>query len=36
MFKELEKGKTSDVEKKLSKYWEEEDILNKSIKQGKD
>ena len=31
MFKELEKGKVSEVEKKILKKWLDEDILNKTI-----
>ena len=30
-FKELNKGKINDCEKEISKYWEEIDILNKTI-----
>ena len=33
MFKELKKEKVYVVEDSLSKYWEEKDILNKSINQ---
>ena len=35
MFKELEKGKTSEVEAKLSEFWDKEDILSKSTKGDK-
>ena len=31
MFKELKKEKVSEVESSFSKYWEEIDILGKSI-----
>ena len=31
MFKELKKEKVEDVEASFSKYWQEKDILNKSI-----
>ena len=30
-FKELQKGKNNELERNISKYWEEIDILNKSI-----
>ena len=30
-FKELEKGKTSEVEKKYTEYWKKENIFEKSI-----
>lgn len=33
MFKELKKEQVSEVESSYSKYWEENDILNKSINQ---
>ena len=38
MFKELEKGNTSEVEKKILKKWLDEDILNKTIqnREGKE
>ena len=38
MFKELEKGKPSEVEKKILSKWMEEDILNKTIdnREGKE
>ena len=36
MFKELDKDKTSKVDKKFIEYWKEENILEESIKQGKD
>lgn len=36
MFKELSKEKVSKQEENISKYWEKENILDKSIKKGKD
>ena len=36
MFKELNKGKTSEVESKYSKFWEENNILQKSIDKSDD
>lgn len=36
MFKELKKDETSKVEESFIKYWKEENILQKSIDQGKD
>lgn len=36
MFKELSKEKTSKQEENISKYWEKENILEESIKKGKD
>ena len=36
MFKELDKGKVSSVENKFSEYWKKNNILDKSINQGKD
>ncbi len=35
-FKELEKGKNSELESVTSNYWEEKDILNKSIQNRKE
>ena len=35
-FKELEKGKVSEVESKILAKWKEEDILNKTIENRKD
>ena len=36
MFKELKKGEISKVEESFTKYWKEENILQKSIDKGKD
>ena len=36
MFKELSKEKVSKQEENISKYWEKENILDESIKKGKD
>ena len=36
MFKELKKGSYEEIESSYSKYWEENDILNKSINQRKE
>ena len=36
MFKELDKDKTSLVDKKFTEFWKKENILQKSIDQGKD
>ena len=36
MFKKLDQEKTSVVESKISKYWEDIDILNKSLENKKD
>ena len=36
MFKELKKGKVSEVEEEYSKFFEENNILQKSIDKGKD
>ncbi len=36
MFKELNKDKTSEVEKEYSKFWKKENIMEKSIEKGKD
>ncbi len=36
MFKELDKDKTSVVDQKFIKFWKDENVLEKSIKQGKD
>ena len=35
-FKELEKGKVSEVENKILAKWKEEDILEKTIENRKD
>ncbi len=35
-FKELKKGKNCELENETSQYWEENDILNKSIQNRKD
>lgn len=35
-FKELKKGKNCELENETSQYWEEKDILNKSIQNRKD
>ncbi|MCI8545483.1 MAG: class I tRNA ligase family protein, partial [Bacilli bacterium] len=35
-FKELKKGKNRELENETSQYWEEKDILNKSIQNRKD
>ena len=35
-FKELKKGKNSELESETSQYWEENDILNKSIQNRKE
>ena len=34
-FKELEKGKTNEIETKYGKYWEKNKVFEKSIKQRK-
>ena len=35
-FKKLESGKTSEVEKKYSEYWEKNKVFEKSVKQRKE